>query len=332
MRKRRGSISKHSKKLKSIKRFDDLGSETSNVQPYSVSSPFSMPPYESLAPIPLPDNNNNPPFCVFPPNPPSSSFPSPTGSQFSPPSPYYYSSPTLPAQSPPPGPPEIVPSPPETNVPGSPVPIINPPIIYPGPPGSSTSPPYFEPSPPYYEPSPPYYEPSPPYNIPSPSGGGFVPSPPSSFPSPAGGGSVPSPTVFQPPVIYPPPTVLPPPYVAPSSVLWCVAKPTVPDPIMQEAMNYACWSGADCESIQPNGPCFEPNTVYAHATYAFNSYWQRTKGNGGTCDFGGTAMLVAVDPSKQCKPIILPPSPYTNAYTFLIRLISYFYLGLYLVL
>lgn len=282
MRRRRSSMKKHSKKLKAMKHFDDDPSlQSSNAEPYSVSSPFSLPPYESLAPIPLPQNS--PPFCVYPPNPPPSTIPTP---------PYYYSSPSpsFPTQSPPPGPPGPTPE------------------IVPSPPGSTMSPPYFEPSPPYNVPSPsgggtvpspPYLEPSPPYNVPSPSpsGGGIVPSPPSSFPSPTGG-SVPSPTVFQPPVVYPPPSVPPPPNVAPTSALWCVAKPTVPDPIIQEAMNYACWSGADCDSIQPNGPCFEPNSVYAHASYAFNSYWQKTKANGGTCEFGGTAMLIAVDPSE----------------------------------
>ncbi|KAL0353375.1 UNVERIFIED_CONTAM: Glucan endo-1,3-beta-glucosidase 4 [Sesamum angustifolium] len=79
--------------------------------------------------------------------------------------------------------------------------------------------------------------------------------------------------------------------------MWCVAKPAVPDPIIQEAMNYACGSGADCGQIQPSGSCFEPNTLLAHASYAFNSYWQRTKVTGGTCDFGGTALLVTIDPS-----------------------------------
>ncbi|RYQ95497.1 hypothetical protein Ahy_B08g090813 isoform E [Arachis hypogaea] len=145
--------------------------------------------------------------------------------------------------------------------------------------------------------SPPSFEPTPPYYIPSPSSGGVNPGPPTIYPSPTGG-NVPSPVVFQPPVIYPPPSVPPPPNMAPSTALWCVAKPSVPDPIIQEAMNYACWSGADCTSIQPSGPCYEPNTVFAHASYAFNSYWQRTKGAGGNCEFGGTAMLVAVDPSK----------------------------------
>jgi hypothetical protein len=102
-------------------------------------------------------------------------------------------------------------------------------------------------------------------------------------------------------VVYPPPTGPPSPRRSPYSALWCVAKPSVPDPIIQEAMNYACGSGADCDSIQPSGSCFEPNTLFAHASYAFNSYWQRTRVAGGSCSFGGTAILVTVDPSKISK-------------------------------
>uniref|UniRef100_A0A0D9W9C3 X8 domain-containing protein n=1 Tax=Leersia perrieri TaxID=77586 RepID=A0A0D9W9C3_9ORYZ len=101
---------------------------------------------------------------------------------------------------------------------------------------------------------------------------------------------------FLPPIVYPPP--LAPPAAPGETAVWCVAKPTVPDPIMQEAMDYACGSGAECGSIQPSGACYEPDTVLAHASYAFNSYWQMTKAAGGTCDFGGTATIVTRDPSE----------------------------------
>ncbi|CAA2981086.1 Hypothetical predicted protein [Olea europaea subsp. europaea] len=57
--------------------------------------------------------------------------------------------------------------------------------------------------------------------------------------------------------------------------------------------------GADCEPIKLNGFCYQPDTVLSHASYAFNSYWQKTKNSGGTCDFGGTAILVTVDPTNQ---------------------------------
>ncbi|XP_073293842.1 glucan endo-1,3-beta-glucosidase 3-like isoform X1 [Primulina huaijiensis] len=82
--------------------------------------------------------------------------------------------------------------------------------------------------------------------------------------------------------------------------LWCVAKPNVPAGTLQEALDYACGEGgADCEAIKPQGACFFPDTVVAHASYAFNNYWQKTKRHGGTCSFGGTAMLIKTDPSKN---------------------------------
>lgn len=88
--------------------------------------------------------------------------------------------------------------------------------------------------------------------------------------------------------------------------LWCVAKPSVPEETLQEAMGYACGEGgADCQEIMPNGSCFNPDTAVAHASYAFNSYWQKTKRNGGTCSFGGTAMIINADPSfLQCRFVL----------------------------
>ncbi|XP_060215636.1 leucine-rich repeat extensin-like protein 3 [Lycium barbarum] len=93
----------------------------------------------------------------------------------------------------------------------------------------------------------------------------------------------------------PPPPPNPP--KKPENAVWCVAKPTVPADLIQQALDYACGSGAGCDAIQPNGACYQPATLLSHASYAFNSYWQKRKQGGGTCDFGGTAMLVTVDPS-----------------------------------
>ncbi|XP_042516826.1 glucan endo-1,3-beta-glucosidase 1-like [Macadamia integrifolia] len=88
--------------------------------------------------------------------------------------------------------------------------------------------------------------------------------------------------------------------------LWCVSKPSVPADTLQEAMNYACGEGgADCDEIKPHGSCYNPDTVVAHASYAFNSYWQKNKRNGGTCSFGGTAMIINANPSfLQCRFIL----------------------------
>ncbi|XP_011100463.1 major pollen allergen Ole e 10 [Sesamum indicum] len=104
--------------------------------------------------------------------------------------------------------------------------------------------------------------------------------------------------VYPPPAQPSPPSFGPPsPYTKPEHGGWCVAKPMVPSSVMQQALDYACASGADCGPILLNGVCYQPDTLLAHASYAFNSYWQRTKRAGGTCDFGGAAMLVTVDPS-----------------------------------
>ncbi|RDX88989.1 Glucan endo-1,3-beta-glucosidase 13, partial [Mucuna pruriens] len=87
------------------------------------------------------------------------------------------------------------------------------------------------------------------------------------------------------------------PQIFPVQKLWCVAKPSVPEETLQQAMDYACGEGgADCMEIMPQGNCYNPDTVVAHASYAFNSYWQKHKRNGGTCSFGGTAMLIHSDP------------------------------------
>ncbi|PON66751.1 Glycoside hydrolase [Parasponia andersonii] len=98
----------------------------------------------------------------------------------------------------------------------------------------------------------------------------------------------------------------PAPQIAMVHKLWCVAKPTVPADTLQAAMDYACGDGgADCDEIMPHGNCYNPDTVVAHASYAFNSYWQRHKRNGGTCSFGGTAMLINNDPSfLHCRFVL----------------------------
>ncbi|KAG0452582.1 hypothetical protein HPP92_025246 [Vanilla planifolia] len=81
--------------------------------------------------------------------------------------------------------------------------------------------------------------------------------------------------------------------------LWCVVAPGVTNATaLEEALSYACGQGnGTCEAIQPGGKCFEPNTVAAHANYAFNSYWQQFRSVGGGCYFNGVAAQTIIDPS-----------------------------------
>ncbi|KAJ8478139.1 hypothetical protein OPV22_021866 [Ensete ventricosum] len=276
--------------MKALKRLDTHYASSDPF--YYVGSPLSLPPYDdAMGPSSSPQDY--PPFCVYPPYtplPPSTTPSTPIPIiQPPPPTPETTNPPVL-TPNPPvyiPGTPEVVPSPPGT-VPNPPEAVPSPPGVLPSPPTNVSSPPEYEPSPPTYIPSPIGFVPNPPPPL------GGVPNPPVYVPSPPE--YAPGPPIFLPPVVYPPP-ITPPSPAQGSRNLWCVAKPTVPDPIIQEAMNYACGSGADCDSIQPKGSCYQPDTLIAHASFAFNSYWQRTKVAGGTCDFGGTAMLVTKDPS-----------------------------------
>ncbi|KAL5992092.1 hypothetical protein ACLOJK_013006 [Asimina triloba] len=82
-----------------------------------------------------------------------------------------------------------------------------------------------------------------------------------------------------------------------SAANWCVARSHVSQQQLQTALDYACGAGADCAPIQPDGLCYLPNTIEAHASYAFNSLYQR-KGNApGSCDFADTAAVASTDPS-----------------------------------
>ena len=80
---------------------------------------------------------------------------------------------------------------------------------------------------------------------------------------------------------------------------WCVCRSDLPQAALQKTIDYACGAGADCTYVHEQGPCYNPNTVAAHCSWAANSFFQRNRATGATCDFTGTATLTTVDPSSS---------------------------------
>ncbi|KAL1832310.1 hypothetical protein DCAR_0102311 [Daucus carota subsp. sativus] len=83
---------------------------------------------------------------------------------------------------------------------------------------------------------------------------------------------------------------------------WCVADVQTPDDILLGAMDWACNNGADCGPIRPDQPCYLPNTMADHASFAFNSYYLNMKSKGADCYFNAAAIITSSDPSHgACK-------------------------------
>ncbi|KAL6854254.1 hypothetical protein ACP4OV_019157 [Aristida adscensionis] len=231
-----------------------------------------------------------PPSPALPPPPQSP----PAGATYTPPPP------GVPLSFAPNSPPEVVPSVPPTAAAPASSPAAVP--ASPPPPLVSTRPPFsftFPSSPP------PSVSTRPPFSFTFPSS-----PPPALVPSspPEAAGSI-APSAMPPPCWAPPAAAMsPPPWSGEGGGngggFWCVAKPTVPEDKLQEAMDYACsQDGVDCQEIAAGGSCFYPDSIASHASYAFNSYWQKMKRIGGSCNFGGAAVLINSDPRLSPVPL-----------------------------
>ncbi|KAF9674364.1 hypothetical protein SADUNF_Sadunf10G0119700 [Salix dunnii] len=96
---------------------------------------------------------------------------------------------------------------------------------------------------------------------------------------------------------------------------YCVCKDGVSDAQLQKSLDYACGAGADCSQVLQNGPCYQPNTVKDHCSYAVNSYFQKKGQATGSCDFSGTAMTSATPPQNVASGCSYPASA-TSRYCF----------------
>ncbi|CAI9296924.1 unnamed protein product [Lactuca saligna] len=81
---------------------------------------------------------------------------------------------------------------------------------------------------------------------------------------------------------------------------YCVAKKDADKKMLQAALDWACGPGkVNCSVMLQGEPCYEPDTVVAHATYAFDSYYHRMGMADGTCNFNGVATVTTTNPSRD---------------------------------
>lgn len=113
---------------------------------------------------------------------------------------------------------------------------------------------------------------------------------------------------------------------------WCLPKSGADPGDLQRNIDYVCGLGLNCGPIQEGGPCFDPNTVRAHAAYAMNLYYQSTGKFDYNCDFKQTGALTDVDPSMTILSpffFFFPPDLFLLYYSFFSVELIFFRLIIY---
>ncbi|XP_020681165.1 glucan endo-1,3-beta-glucosidase 13 [Dendrobium catenatum] len=129
-----------------------------------------------------------------------------------------------------------------------------------------------------------------------------------------------------------------------SNGTWCVASSNASEQDLKNALDWACGPGnVDCSAIQPSQPCFQPDSLTSHASYAFNSYYQQNGATDIACSFGGAGIKTTKDPSyDKCNyatsgkfngtnstgPISIPSTVQSFAPTFTNRLSVFFFVSI----
>lgn len=81
---------------------------------------------------------------------------------------------------------------------------------------------------------------------------------------------------------------------------YCTAKEGADKKMLQAALDWACGPGkVDCLALLQGQPCYEPDNVAAHATYAFDTYYHKMGKAADSCDFNGVAEITTTDPSNH---------------------------------
>lgn len=87
-----------------------------------------------------------------------------------------------------------------------------------------------------------------------------------------------------------------------TNMTYCVAKEGADPKMLQAALDWACGAGkVDCSPMLQGRPCYDPDTVESHATFAFNAYYHQMGMSPGSCSFNGVAAVTTTNPSKDSR-------------------------------
>ncbi|CAF2269239.1 unnamed protein product [Brassica napus] len=86
-------------------------------------------------------------------------------------------------------------------------------------------------------------------------------------------------------------------------IVWCVPVVGASEAQLEEALRMACGrSNTTCAALAPGRECYEPVSVYWHASYAVSSYWAEFRTENVRCYFNGLARMTTVNPGNdRCK-------------------------------
>ena len=82
--------------------------------------------------------------------------------------------------------------------------------------------------------------------------------------------------------------------------VWCVLVEGANETELEEALRMACArSNTTCAALAPGRECYEPVSVYSHASYALNSYWAQFRSQNVQCYFNGLAHETTTNPGES---------------------------------
>ncbi|KAL5577179.1 hypothetical protein UlMin_018878, partial [Ulmus minor] len=82
---------------------------------------------------------------------------------------------------------------------------------------------------------------------------------------------------------------------------WCVAKPSSSISSLTDNIEYSCsyyMDNEDCNEIKEGNPCFNPNSILHHASFAMNAYYQKQGRHYWNCDFKNSGLITITNPSN----------------------------------